>query len=154
MKYVAMVLAMLPVVGFAHEFTVGELKIGHPWTRATPAGSDMAAGYLTVTNTGKVADVLESAAVVGVDEVMIHTTVEEKGVARMDAMEDGVVIAPGQTVKLVPGGTHLMWMGMSKPLVAGEMVSGTLRFKSAGKVEVGFKVEALGAKEPAHQHKK
>ena len=155
MKKLLMVLmVMAPVAGFAHEFTAGALKIGHPWTRATPAGSDMAAGYLSVTNTGKVADVLDAAEVDGVGHVMIHTIREEKGVAHMDEV-DGVTVAPGQTVTLAPGGVHLMWMDMAKPLKAGELVSGTLSFKHAGKVAVQFKVEPLGAKAPvqsAHHH--
>ena len=146
-------MATLPMVGFTHEFTLGELKIGHPWTRATPAGSDMAAGYLTVTNNGKVADTLEAAVVEGVDEVMVHnSTTDTQGVVHMSEMEHGVTIAPGQIVKLVPGSTHLMWMGLKIPLTEGQMVSGTLQFAKAGKVKVGFKVEAMGAKEPAHKH--
>ena len=153
MKFWMMGLMLLPMAGFAHEYQVGDLKIGHPWTRATPAGSDMAAGYLSVTNTGQTADVLEEADVDGVDDVMIHVTkTDAKGVAQMQEVDKGVVIQPGETVTLAPGGTHLMWMGLKAPLVAGKMVSGTLEFARAGKVEVGFKVEAIGAKEPAHKH--
>lgn len=144
---------LVPGALMAHEFTIGDLKVGHPWTRATPAGSDMAAGYLTVTNTGKTVDVLEDADVDGVDDVMVHSVRTENGVAHMDEMEDGVTIAPGATVTLAPSGTHLMWMGLTKPLKAGEMVSGTLEFKRAGKVPVQFKVEAAGARAPAGEHK-
>ena len=36
----------------AHGFKAGELEIGHPWSRATPAGAKVAAGYLTVKNNG------------------------------------------------------------------------------------------------------
>ena len=40
----------------AHEFKVGALYIGHPWSRPTPKGANIAGGYLTITNKGKVAD--------------------------------------------------------------------------------------------------
>lgn len=152
MKYFVLALSLLPVAAFAHGFTAGDLKIGHPWTRATPAGADMAAGYLTVTNTGKTADVLESATADAAAGVMIHQSTVKDGVMHMDAMDKGVEIAPGQTVTLAPGGTHLMWMGVKAPLKQGDMISGTLTFKNAGTVPVGFKVEAMGAKEPAHEH--
>lgn len=151
-KLVMALLVMAPMAGFAHEFKGGDLTIGHPWTRATPAGSDMAAGYLKVTNGGKTADVLESAQVDGVGHVMIHQITEAKGVASMDEVDGGVTIAPGQTVTLEPGGLHLMWIDMAKPLKVGEMVSGTLTFKNAGTVPVGFKVEPMGAKAPVHSH--
>jgi copper(I)-binding protein len=146
-----MALALVPVAGFAHEFKAGGLTINHPWTRAMPKGSDMAAGYLSVTNTGKAADVLEGAEVNGVGHVMLHTIKEQNGVATMDEV-DGVTIEPGQTVTLQPGGVHLMWMDVTAPLEVGKMVSGTLEFKHAGKVPVGFKVEPMGVKAPVHAH--
>ena len=40
----------------AHEFKVGTLDIGHPWSRPTPADANIAGGYLTITNKGKTAD--------------------------------------------------------------------------------------------------
>ena len=40
----------------AHEFKVGALDIGHPWSRPTPKDANIAGGYLTITNKGKVAD--------------------------------------------------------------------------------------------------
>ena len=44
----------------AHEFKVGTLDIGHPWSRPTPADANIAGGYLTITNKGKTADRLIS----------------------------------------------------------------------------------------------
>src|SRR5258705_3146812 len=40
----------------AHEFKVGALDIGHPWSRPTPKDANIAGGYLTITNKGKTAD--------------------------------------------------------------------------------------------------
>lgn len=144
-----MTLLSLPLTALAHDYKAGDLTIGHPWTRATPNGSDMAAGYLTVTNTGKQGDVLTGATVDGVGHVMLHATRQHDGVAHMEHLDGGIKIAPGSTVTLEPGATHLMWMEMTKPLVAGQMVSGTLQFERAGAVPVQFKVEAAGSKTPA-----
>ena len=36
----------------ATDYAAGSLKIGHPWSRATPNGAKVAGGYLSVTNTG------------------------------------------------------------------------------------------------------
>jgi copper(I)-binding protein len=40
----------------AHEFKVGALDIGHPWSRPTPKDANIAGGYLIITNKGKTAD--------------------------------------------------------------------------------------------------
>ncbi len=37
---------------FAHDYTVGGLKIDHPWARATPKGASVGGGYMKITNTG------------------------------------------------------------------------------------------------------
>lgn len=152
MKMLLAGLMMVPVVGFAHSFEAGDLKIGHPWTRATPAGSKVAAGYLTVTNSGKTGDVLQGATVDGVGHVMVHSISNHHGMAHMEEMEGGAAVKPGETLTLAPGGVHLMWMDLKAPFKAGELVSGTLQFKNAGAVPVQFKVEAAGAREPAHKH--
>ena len=44
--------ATVPAVTEAHEYALGALKIGHPWSRPTPNGAPTAAGFLTLTNTG------------------------------------------------------------------------------------------------------
>ena len=57
--------ALLLSAGFAtaHEFKAGPLKIGHPWSRATPAGAKVGGGYLSIENTGTTADRLVSVSV-------------------------------------------------------------------------------------------
>jgi periplasmic copper chaperone A len=40
----------------AQEFKAGDLTINHPWSRATPAGAKVAAGYITIVNKGTTAD--------------------------------------------------------------------------------------------------
>jgi periplasmic copper chaperone A len=66
------------------------------------------------------------------------------GVMKMREVKEGVVIAPGATVELKPGGFHIMMVNLSKPLAKGEKVKGSLTFEKAGKVEVEFAVEAIG----------
>src|ERR1019366_4738562 len=36
----------------AHDYTVGSLKIDHPWARATPKGASVGGGYMKITNSG------------------------------------------------------------------------------------------------------
>ena len=79
----------------------------------------------------------------------------EQGVAKMRPVEGGLEIKPGETVELKPGSFHVMLMGLKQPLQKGEKVKGTLEFEKAGKVDIEFAVEALGATAPTageHQH--
>ena len=73
----------------------------------------------------------------------------EQGVARMRPVEGGLEIKPGETVELKPGSFHVMLMGLKQPLEKGQKVKGTLEFEKAGKVEIEYAVEAVGATSPA-----
>lgn len=132
----------------AHEYTVGTLKIGHPWSRATPNGAKVAGGYLSVTNTGGEPDTLTGASFDAAGRVEVHSMSIEGGVMRMAPVEGGLVIKPGETVTLKPGGYHLMFLDLKDPLKKGQTVKGTLTFTKTGAVPVVFEVESIAAKAP------
>jgi copper(I)-binding protein len=138
----------------AHSFTKGELTIGHPWTRATPAGASVAGGYLKITNKGKGSDRLIGGTFAGAEKVEIHEMTMKDGVMKMRELTDGLAIKAGETVELKPGGYHLMFVGLKKPIADGANVKGSLSFQKAGSVDVEFKVEPIGAKTSSdHDHK-
>ena len=70
------------------------------------------------------------------------------GVMTMRPLDNGLTIAAGQTVKLAPGGYHLMMSDLKSPLKAGEKVPVTLNFEKAGSVTVTLEVERVGAQGP------
>lgn len=132
----------------AHEYKVGALKIGHPWARATPKGAPVGGGYLTITNTGSTPDRFVGGSVGFAKHVEIHEMSMDKGVMKMRMLPKGLVIKPGQTVTLKPGGFHIMFTGLKQPLVKGEHANATLKFEKAGDVTVYFLVEGIGAMAP------
>ena len=132
----------------AHDYQAGPLKIGHPWSRATPGGAKVAGGYLTVTNTGTEPDRLTGGTIEAAGRGELHTMSMEGGVMKMAPLADGLAIPPGQTVSLAPSGHHLMFLDLKAALKKGERVKGTLRFERAGSVPVEFAVESLAAKAP------
>ena len=144
--------SFLVVVAFsasAHDFTVGSLHIEHPWSRATPKGASVGAGYLGIENRGATADRLISASSAVSERGEIHEMAVTDGVMRMRPLARGVEIAPGMTAKIEPGGLHIMFPGLKRPLEKGERFKATLNFEKAGAVEVEFVVEAMGGD---HQH--
>lgn len=133
----------------AHDYKVGSLEIGHPWTRATPKGATVGAGYLKITNKGNVADRLTAASFAGAPRVEIHEMAMEGGTMKMRELKGGLEIKPGATVELKPGGYHIMFMNLPQPLEKGKRIKGTLTFEKAGPVDVEFTVEVIGAPAPA-----
>jgi copper(I)-binding protein len=131
-----------PVLG--HDFTVGSLKIDHPWTRATPKGAAVAGGYLKITNNGSTPDKLIGGSFANAGRFEIHEMKMENGVMLMRAIPGGLEIKPGQTVELKPGGYHVMFMDLKVPVEQGKRVKGTLVFEKAGNVDVEYAVEAIG----------
>ncbi len=132
---------------------VGSLRIAQAWTRATPGGARVAGGYLTVTNTGSTPDRLVGGAAAFAERVEIHEMATQNGVMTMRPIAGGLAIAPGQTVELKPGGLHVMFMGLNRPLAEGQTVKVTLEFETAGKVEIDLAVGGLGARSaPAGEH--
>lgn len=132
---------IVPPSGGAHGHDAGPLHIGHPWIRATAAGAPTAAGYLTVTNHGAVADRLIGGTSPLARSIEPHTMTMAGGVMRMRLAKDGFVIAPGATLNLAPGGGHLMLIAPTRAFKAGERAPVTLRFANAGDVKVDFVVE-------------
>jgi periplasmic copper chaperone A len=52
---------------------------------------------------------------------------------------------PGETVELKPGSFHVMFVGLKKPLPAGDHIKATLTFEKAGAVDIEYDVRPLGA---------
>ncbi len=129
----------------AHDYKAGPLEIKHPWSRATPKGATVAGGYLSIVNTGSAPDRLIGGSVEGAGKFEVHEMSMDGSVMKMRALPKGLEIKPGQTVELKPGSYHLMFIGLKQPFEQGKRVKGTLEFEKAGKVEVEYAVEAIGA---------
>jgi copper(I)-binding protein len=145
----AFALVIVPASG--HEYKAGSIEIKHPWSRATPKGSEVAGGYMKLINTGKEPDRLIGGSVPIAGKFEIHEMSMDGGVAKMRMLPKGIEIKPGQTVELKPGSYHLMFVGLKEPFEKGKRVKGTLQFEKAGTVEVEYAVEAVGAS-PKMEH--
>lgn len=141
----AAVLTVLALPAEAADVMAGTLKISAPWARATPKGAPVGGGYLTVTNMGDEPDRLVGGSTAISKSVEVHEMKMDNGIMKMRMLANGLEINPGQTLKLQPGGYHLMFIGLTQPLKKGEHIKVTLQFARAGKVDVEFTVEGIGA---------
>ena len=109
---------------------VNSVSIEDAWVRSSEYSAE--AGGMTgifgkFTNNGTtdvtiVGGETEIAKMVQVHEVVDGMMQEKKG---------GIVIKPGETVTLEPGGLHIMIMNITKPIVAGDKMSITIKFDGA-----------------------
>lgn len=141
---------LLTVPASAHDFRVGDLIIGHPWTRAVTPRAPTAAGYMAIHNTGRVADRLIAAETPQASQVDLHETSMTDGIMRMRPIPRGIDILPGQEVLLAPSGLHLMLISPRGTFTQGARVPLTLVFEQAGRVDVELAVEAPGARGAGH----
>jgi copper(I)-binding protein len=129
----------------AADYKAGSLDISDPWSRATPKGSSVAAGYMTIKNTGSTPDRLISGSSDVASKFEVHEMKMENDVAKMRPVKGGLEIKPGETVELKPGSFHVMFVGLKKPLSAGEHFKATLVFEKAGPVSVDYDVLVMGS---------
>jgi hypothetical protein len=142
---VAVLAAVIAMPALAHDYTVGALKIHHPWARATPKGAQVGGAYMAITNTGTTADHLIGGSTPVAKGFEVHEMSMANGVMKMRELPNGLEIKPGQTVVLKPAGYHIMLTGLTAPLKRGEHVDATLKFQKAGEVKVYFTVAGIGA---------
>jgi periplasmic copper chaperone A len=106
-------------VASAQEFRSGDIVISNPWSRATPKGTKVGAGYLVIENRGKIPDRLLGGSVEAAASFEIHEVVVEDGVMRMRELNN-IELPPGPTVEAKPGGRRIMFVGLLHPLATGE----------------------------------
>ena len=126
----------------AHEFKLGDIQIGHPYARVTVPQQTTGGAYFSLDNNGKQDDRLIHVSSSIAKSVEIHTMTMTGDVMKMREV-DQIDIKAGSKITMKPGGGyHIMLMGLSKQLNAGDKFPMTLEFAKAGKIEVMVYVEA------------
>ncbi|MDY8110289.1 copper chaperone PCu(A)C [Fulvimarina sp. 2208YS6-2-32] len=128
----------------AHDYTLGDLSIAHPWTRATLPNAPVAGAYLSIQNAGSQAVTLTGASTPAAESAEIHSMELIDGVMRMEKVEGGLTIEPGKSVTLEPGGYHVMMMGLAKPIEEGALIPMTLEFSDGKTLDVELQAEPVG----------
>lgn len=97
-----------------------KVSITDAWARATFALAKSGAAYMTITNNSKqqvhLSSVEVSQTVAARSE--LHHTIMDDEMMSMQELTEGVVIPSNNQVNFVPGGKHIMLMGLTGPLLA------------------------------------
>ena len=125
-----------------------EIAVEGAWIRETPPGVAVAGGYLVIRNRGGETLRFVGGAAEFAGAVEIHRMQMDGDIMRMRRVEDGLPIAPGGRVELVPGSYHLMFVRLRRRLGAGERVDVRLDFDRGRSLSVPFAVLAPGQPAP------
>jgi periplasmic copper chaperone A len=120
------------------------VEVTDVWCRATPNGARAGGCYATLTARGG-DDRLVSVSTDRAETSQIHEMSMENGMMKMGELAGGLPLPAEQAQSLAPGGNHIMLMGLTGPLVAGETVSLALTFQHAPAMGVRAEVRAIGA---------
>jgi len=125
------------------------IEIANAWVAATPPNATVAAAYMDIVAHGS--DRLLRASSPLAQQVEIHQTLVEDGVSKMRPISE-LALAEGETVKLEPGGTHLMMIGIASAFATGQTVPLSLEFERAGTIELDVPVMTHGTAPHGSDH--
>ena len=118
-----------------------QVLVEHATLRLLPPGVPNTAAYFELHNTGEQSEVIVSAAVSPeiAQSAEIHSHIMDGESMRMEHVDE-LSVAPGETIKFMPGGLHLMVFGLQKPLSEGQIVQFELTTKADQKIVFDAKV--------------
>ena len=145
---VLLALGLAPAIATAAD----AVSVKDAWARATAPGQKTAGAYMELTSSsGATLVAVESPAAARAE---LHTMRMEGGVMKMRSVQK-IELPPNKSVKLAPGGLHVMLIDVKQPLSEGDKVPLALTIESAGRarstVRIEAEVRAVGGAR-AHQH--
>jgi len=116
------------------------IQIRDAWVRVPNPATHLAGGYMMIVNLGDSADAIVGASSSAAEVVEIHEMKTVEGVMRM-SMLDRLEIPARSSVKLEPGGQHLMFIRLTRDLKAGDTVDVALKMESGKTISVSALVK-------------
>ena len=121
------------------------------YVRAVPPGQPNSAAFMSLTNKGDTDHVLVGAESNVSKVAELHTHSMEGGMMKMRPAEK-IDLPAGETVKLQPGGLHIMLIGLTRQLSPGEDVEITLVFEDGSRTSLQASVKTVQQTMEHHHH--
>ncbi|THD81524.1 copper chaperone PCu(A)C [Aliigemmobacter aestuarii] len=135
------------------------ITVVDPYARVSAMMSKSGAAFMVIENHTDQDDRLVAAASDVAEKVELHTHKEDaNGVMQMIEVEEGFAIPAQGNHALARGGDHVMFLGLTRELAHGDVVTVTLTFEKAGDVVVEIPVDLerkpdqAGMGQMKHQH--
>lgn len=139
--------ATTPMAGMDHGDDMSGMDMSDsPSMDSSGSGMDLPGGLMTaafgtITNAGDTEDALIGVETDLTDIAQTHETVaNEDGTGGTMRQVEEIVVPAGGSVRLEPGGYHIMLMDLDSDLAAGTTITLTLNFRSGTTMTVDFPV--------------
>ena len=140
------------LAGLCHSAWAGSMEVDDAWARTTVPGMTMGGAFMEIQNGTGRDDALTGGSTPVAERVEVHTHTNDNGVMRMREVPGGVPLPKGRETALQPGGYHIMFMGLKRPLKAGDTFPLTLKFKHAKPQTVKVEVKTAPRTEQHEPH--
>jgi copper(I)-binding protein len=129
------------------------VAVSDAWVRATTDTEDpsMSAAFMTLKNNAEEPVTLTGASSPVAERAELHEMTMVDGDSVMQKVRGGIQIDPGAGQLLMPGGRHVMLMGLDGELAAGDEVELTLEFSDGSTQELTVPVKEF-TEEEGHYH--
>ena len=118
------------------------VMIVDPYARVSTMMSKSGAAFMVIENHGAEDDRLVAASSDVAERVELHThKADANGNMQMIEVEEGFAIPAGGSHALARGGDHVMFLGLTRGLAHGDVVTLTLSFEKAGEITLEVPVD-------------
>ncbi|MEE9327272.1 MAG: copper chaperone PCu(A)C [Cocleimonas sp.] len=126
-------------------FTLADgISIENTYVREVPPGQMTSAFFMILKNDSDKNIALIKASSDVAKNVEIHEHIHEDGMMKMRQIEK-VILNAKSTTKLKPGGYHIMLIGLTRKIKAGDIIAITLEFDNGDKKEIKVEVKKIMA---------
>ena len=132
----------------AEDVAAKSVEVKGSYIRATIPGQANSSAYFKLKNNSEKDHALVNVTSPVADQVQIHVSIEEKGVAKMRRVSE-VALGSHKQAALEPGGMHVMLLGLKKGIQLGETIPLTLAFEDGSSQIVDFPVRGLIGENPS-----
>jgi copper(I)-binding protein len=116
-----------------------DISVSKAWVMAMPPSQPNSAAYMTISNNSSQEIVMTSVSSDIATSAEIHETSDINDMMHM-ATITSLHIPAGGSLRLKPGGFHIMLVNLKKPLKPGDAVPITLHFEDGSSATVNAKV--------------
>ena len=120
----------------------GDIEVHQPWARAAMTGENSAV-YMELHNHSDQADDLVGASSDIAAAVEIHlSSMNIEGMMQM-VRQDSIPLSADAEIQFAPGGLHIMLVGLTRDLKAGDHFQVTLHFKTHADIVLDVVVQTM-----------
>ncbi|MGM0525010.1 MAG: copper chaperone PCu(A)C [Pseudomonadota bacterium] len=124
---------------FSVTVVAGDLQVTSSWARASIPGAANGAAYVSLINEQSAAKTIVEVTSNVSKKTELHKHVHEQGMMKMVHVPE-LKIASGESLKMKPGGYHIMLFNLQQPLTSGDQITLTFMFSDGESLDVSTDV--------------